>query len=110
MISKVISWKFNNQEGMRCKEIDGVMTIVEFPGGIPSQADQDLWTQEYNDFVAAGGLLDKKAPLLDDPQKAFAALMELLWDNSAELQSAFPNPDGKAKFKQAGVAAYRDKL
>lgn len=27
MIAKVIGWKFNNQEGMRCKEIDGVITI-----------------------------------------------------------------------------------
>lgn len=52
MISKVIAWKFNNQEGVRCREIDGVMTITKFPGGIPSQTDQDLWTQEY---IAAGG-------------------------------------------------------
>jgi len=43
---------------MRCKEIDGVMTIIEFPGGIPSQTDQDLWIQEYDDWVAAGGLKD----------------------------------------------------
>jgi len=57
-ISKVIGWKFNHQEGMSCKEIDGVMTIIEFPGGIPSQADQDIWTQEYNDWIAAGGLKD----------------------------------------------------
>ena len=47
-ISLVIGWKFNHQEGMRCKEIDGVMTIVEFPNGIPTQADQDGWTAEYN--------------------------------------------------------------
>lgn len=58
MISDVIGWKFNHQEGMRCKETDGVMTIVEFPGGIPSQADQDLWTQEYKSWVAGGGEKD----------------------------------------------------
>ena len=42
-ISEVIGWKFNHQEGMSTS--DGVIT--DFPGGIPSQADQDKWTAEY---------------------------------------------------------------
>ena len=42
-IGTVIGWKFNHQEGMSTS--DGVIT--EFPGGIPSQADQDKWTAEY---------------------------------------------------------------
>ena len=42
-ISKVISWKFSDQAGMETKE--GVIT--KFPGGIPSQSDQDTWTAEY---------------------------------------------------------------
>jgi hypothetical protein len=42
-IAYVIGWKFNNQEGM--ETFDGVITA--FPGGIPSQADQDTWTAEY---------------------------------------------------------------
>jgi len=63
-ISKVISWKFNHQAGMKCKEIDGVMTVVEFPGGVPSQADQDTWTQEYDDWLLAGGDKDEKAATL----------------------------------------------
>ena len=109
-IAQVLAWKYKGIEGIRCREINDVMTIIDFPGGIPSRADQDLWTQEYNDWLAAGGLLDIKAQLMDEPQKAFAALMELLWDNSAELQTAFPNPGGKAKFKQTGIAAYRAKL
>ena len=54
-ISKVIGWKFDDQQGMRCKEINGVMTIIGFPSGIPSQADQDLWTQEYNAWLNGGG-------------------------------------------------------
>ena len=54
-IAHVIGWKFNHQSGMRCKEIDGVMTIIDFPGGIPSQEDRDLWTQEHNDWLASGG-------------------------------------------------------
>ena len=42
-ISQVIGWKFNHQEHM--VTYGGVIT--EFPGGIPSQADQDKWTAEY---------------------------------------------------------------
>ena len=42
-IGTVIGWKFAHQEHMATR--DGVIT--EFPGGIPSQADQDTWTAEY---------------------------------------------------------------
>ena len=42
-IAEVIGWKHNNQEGM--STADGVITA--FPGGIPSQADQNKWTAEY---------------------------------------------------------------
>ena len=48
-IGAVIGWKFNNQSGM--STVDGVITA--FPDGIPTQADQDSWTTEYNTFVAA---------------------------------------------------------
>ena len=42
-ISDVIGWKFNHQEGMSTRD----EVITAFPGGIPSQADQDTWTAEY---------------------------------------------------------------
>ena len=42
-IGVVIGWKHNHQSGMSTR--DGVIT--EFPGGIPSQANQDKWTAEY---------------------------------------------------------------
>ena len=42
-IVAVIGWKHNNQPGMFTR--NGVIT--KFPGGIPSQADQDKWTAEY---------------------------------------------------------------
>tara|TARA_R110000803_G_scaffold150716_1_gene215961 strand:- start:106 stop:390 length:285 start_codon:yes stop_codon:yes gene_type:complete len=48
-IAQVIGWKFNNQAGMSTS--DGVITA--FPGGIPTQADQDLWTSEYEDYISA---------------------------------------------------------
>jgi len=47
-IAEVIGWKHNHQPGMCCTEnSDGILVITEFPGGIPSQADQDAWTAEY---------------------------------------------------------------
>ena len=42
-IATVIGWKFNNQSGMSTSN----RVITAFPDGIPSQADQDLWTAEY---------------------------------------------------------------
>jgi len=42
-IAEVIAWKFNNQSGMATS--DG--KITQFPGGIPTQAEQDAWTLEY---------------------------------------------------------------
>ena len=48
-IGAVIGWKFNHQSGMTTR--DGVIT--KFPNGIPSQADQDKWTKEYEDHLAS---------------------------------------------------------
>ncbi len=47
-IADVIGWKFNHQAGM--STVNGVIT--SFPGGIPTQADQDTWTAEYNLYLA----------------------------------------------------------
>ena len=55
-IGTVIGWKFNHQEGMTTR--DGVIT--EFPGGIPSQADQDTWTAEYEAHVSANAYKGKR--------------------------------------------------
>lgn len=74
-IAEVIGWKFNHQSGMACKEVNGVMSIVEFPTGIPSQADQDIWTAEYDTYVLVGGLQDEAADFeskFDPLLKAFA--------------------------------------
>ena len=64
-ISAVIGWKFNHQEGMCTK--DGVIT--EFPDGIPSQADQDKWTKEYEEYVSANAYKEKRKaeypPMID---------------------------------------------
>ena len=46
-IGEAIGWKFNHQQGMSTRE--GVITA--FPGGIPTQAEQDLWTAEYEAYL-----------------------------------------------------------
>jgi hypothetical protein len=50
-MSMVLEWKFPDLVGtIRCVD-DGTgqcNTITAFPGGIPSQADQDTWTAEYD--------------------------------------------------------------
>lgn len=48
-IGAVIGWKFSHQAGM--ETVDGVIT--KFPGGIPSQSDQDAWTAEFAVVEAA---------------------------------------------------------
>ena len=48
-IASVIGWKHNHQAGM--STADGVIT--EFPGGIPSSADQATWTTEYAAHLAS---------------------------------------------------------
>tara|TARA_R110000787_G_scaffold193035_5_gene304588 strand:+ start:4463 stop:4738 length:276 start_codon:yes stop_codon:yes gene_type:complete len=48
MIGAAIGWKFNHQAGMATKG----GKITEFPNGIPSQADQDLWVAEYTAWKA----------------------------------------------------------
>lgn len=48
-IASVIGWKFSHQAGMETKD----NKITAFPGGIPSQSDQDAWTAEYAVVEAA---------------------------------------------------------
>jgi len=48
-IGTVIGWKFNHQEGM--STVDNVIT--KFPGGIPTQEDQDTWIAEYETYLAS---------------------------------------------------------
>lgn len=55
-IGAVIGWKFDHQPGMSTR--DGVITA--FPGGIPSKADQDKWTKEYEAYVSANAYKGKR--------------------------------------------------
>jgi hypothetical protein len=57
-IGTIIGWKFDHQQGMCTK--NGVITA--FPGGIPSQADQDKWTKEYEDYMVSIAYKEKRKP------------------------------------------------
>ena len=70
-IGAVIGWKHNHQDGM-CT-YDGVIT--EFPGGIPSQEDQDKWTKEYEAYLLTIAYVDSR-------KKEYPAIgeqLDLLW-------------------------------
>lgn len=56
-IGAVIGWKFSHQAGMETKN----NKITAFPGGIPSQSDQDAWTAEYEAHLAATAYREKRA-------------------------------------------------
>jgi len=95
-IAEVINWKHPHKDGMSTS--NGV--IVEFPGGIPSQADQDTWTTEYEAHLAATAYVEKRVD-------AYPTIEEQLdmqyWDNVngttkwktaiAKVKTDNPKPD-----------------
>lgn len=89
-IAEVIGWKFNHQAGMSTK--DGVIT--EFPGGIPSQGDQDKWTKEYEAHVTANAYKDKRLKEYPKIEELVVALYDT--DDKAALEKR--RSDVKAKY------------
>lgn len=72
-IGEVIGWKFDHQEGMSTKGNE----ITAFPGGIPSQSDQDLWTVEYDAYVAANAYKELRSDNYPSIQEQLDAIY---WD------------------------------
>jgi hypothetical protein len=87
-IAEVIGWKHNHQPGMSTRE--GIIT--EFPGGIPSQADQDKWTAEYEAQFPTMEWKEKMAES-DGPLPRWA---EDLVDGSISSQTQKLSEDKKA--------------
>ena len=93
-IGQVIGWKFNHQDGMETS--DGVITA--FPNGIPTQADQDSWTTEYEAHLAAteySGLRKAKYDLLNQDEMRYDDLVNntTTWrDGIAAIKTAHPKP------------------
>jgi len=58
-IGLVIGWKFDDMSGMSTREGEIIQFPADVPGvnydenGLPTQADQDLWTVEYDAYIAA---------------------------------------------------------
>ena len=89
-ILAVIGWKFNNQEGM--STVDGVIT--EFPEGIPSQADQDKWTKEYEVYTASIAYKEKRKSEYPSIEELVVALYDA--DDKAAIEKR--RADVKAKY------------
>ncbi len=93
-IAEVIGWRFNHQEGMSTK--GGVIT--EFPNGIPTQADQDLWVTEYKAHLASTEYLRlRKAAydLLNQDEMRYDDLINstTTWQDAiAAIKLAHPKP------------------
>ena len=99
-IGTVIGWKFNHQEGMSTR--DGVIT--DFPGGIPSQADQNKWTAEYlvefpegyDDWKASMQETDSGMPrymedlITDNPSLTIHENMKTRYDEKVALRATKP--------------------
>ena len=96
-----IYWKFPNTEGI--ETVDGVITA--FPNGIPSQADQDTWTTEYEAYKVMADIRTKRdaalaatdwAALPDSPTMSDAmttyrtALRDYPATYTADNKAAFP--------------------
>lgn len=86
-IADVIGWKFNHQEGM--STVNGV--INKFPvtegvtliNGIPSQADQDTWTTEYEAYKAATDAIATLEAAIT-PRRIRDAFADPTWINAQE--------------------------
>ena len=86
-ILQVIGWKFNHQEGMAV--FDGVIT--EFPNGIPSQADQDKWTKEYEEHLASTKYQRDRKPLYGTWEEQLDMMYHGTWKNHvAKVKADIP--------------------
>jgi len=86
-IGAVIGWKFNHQSGMATR--DGVIT--KFPNGIPSQADQDKWTKEYEAYLSANAYKEKRKPLYGTWEEQLDMMYHGTWkDHVAKVKADIP--------------------
>jgi len=85
-IAEILDWKFNSQPGMRCKELNGTLQIVEFPGGIPSREQQDQWIAEYRAYVDAGLKTDQECQNTLAQDKLARLLFEINFDQENRVR------------------------
>ena len=75
-IGDVVQWKFPNQGGMMTE----YNTIKTWPGGvIPTQADQDLWTAEYEAHLLAVAYVPlRRASIADGGYGTISEQLEMI--------------------------------
>ena len=93
-IGEVIGWKFNHQAGMETR--DGVIT--KFPNGIPSQADQDKWAKEYEEYVSANAYKEKRKEEYPTIEELVVALYDTddkaaIEKRRADVKKKYPKPE-----------------
>ena len=93
-IAEVIGWKHNHQAGMSTKD----EVITEFPGGIPSQADQDKWTKEYEAHVTANAYKEKRKTEYPSIEELVVALYDTddkaaIEKRRADIKKKYPKPE-----------------
>lgn len=108
-IALVIAWRFNNQAGMlTAQDENGVVRIVEFPGGIPSQELQDQWTAEYEAYVAAGGLDAEDVDREFQVNKIQRLIFLIEFDQENRIRVLENRPQiTQAQYRDALIARYR---
>lgn len=107
-IADVIGWKFNHQPGMTCREVNGGLAIVEFPGGIPSQALQDQWTAEYQAWFAGTGPVDQECVLSLDADKMRKLLFEVNFDQENRVRVLEGRPTiTRPQYRTGLIAVWR---
>ena len=84
-IGAVIGWKHNHQAGMSTR--DGVIT--EFPGGIPSQEDQDKWTKEYEAYLLTTAYVDNRKKEYPGIEEQLDLLWHAIDDGTLDKTSDF---------------------
>lgn len=83
-IAEVIGWKFNHQPGMSTRS--GVIT--GFPGGIPSQAEQDTWRLEYEAHLSAIDYKGKRRIEYNKRGATIDNMIVALWEKIVEGRPA----------------------
>jgi len=86
----VLIWKHNAQEGMETRDD----VITKFPGGIPSQADQDTWRDEYDAMIATNVYSVKRKAEYDALNQ-----FELISDDSANSSTTHADAIAAIKTK-----------
>ena len=96
-LGAALGWKFSHQQGMKTRDD----VIIEFPGGVPSQADQNAWIVEYEEYLASIVYAEKRrSSIADGGYGTWQEQLELLGEHGigafqrhiASVKAGYPKP------------------